>query len=307
MFLQRLFHLVPKDPFFEAVDLINRGDFAGALPRLSALLESRDSAIRAKARLYVCEAHLQLGDQIAATDPAGALRHYAAASSLQPRFADLHHKVGTMNLRLGQLAEAEPAFRRALEINPRYFAARLSLAEALVGLHQESLALVELRRLEEFCPPLYREMLHDLQAGCAQGDAQPFASNFAEIRRLMPTRLDAARDVAVAAIRRGEPETAERTLKDLVEEYPQFPDLHHLLGLCYGELGRLDEAALEFQTALSINPKFLKARINLGITLMQQGHGEEARRELLRALEIDPANPLVESALTELSNTQVES
>jgi tetratricopeptide (TPR) repeat protein len=307
MFLQRLFHLVPKDPFFEAVDLINRGEFAGAMPRLSALLESRDTAIRAKARLYVCEAHLQLGDQIAAIDPAGALRHYAAASSLQPRFADLHYKVGEMNLRLGRIAEAEPAFRRALEINPRYFAARLSLAESLVGLRQDNLARHELERLEESCPPLYREKLHELRTACAQGAGQRLAANFAAIRQLMPTRLDAARDAAVAAIRRGEPEPAERILKDLVQEHPQFPDLHHLLGLCYGELGRLDEAVLEFQTALSINPTFLKARINLGITLMQQGQGEQARHELMRALEVDPANPLVESALTELAGTRVES
>jgi tetratricopeptide (TPR) repeat protein len=307
MFLRRIFNLIPKDPFFEALDLINRGEFEAALPRLQGLGDSRNAGIRQKARLYACEAHLQLGDQVAATSPEEGLRHYQAASDLEPRFADIHNKVGETSRRLGRIANAEEAFRRALAINARYFAAQLNLAELLVVTGRADQALEELRRLETFCPPLYQEMVHDLVGACERGGPQDHAVTFLEIRKLMPTRLEVARQAAQAAIRRGEPEVAQRLVQDLLKEHPQFPDLHHILGLAYGELGRADDAILEFQTALAINPNFLKARINLGISLMEQGRRDEARRELLRVLEIDPANPLVESALAELAGARTGS
>ena len=56
-----------------------------------------------------------------------------------------------------------------------------------------------------------------------------------------------------------------------------------------------------FRQALELNPHYLKARINLGFTLMEQGRYEEAEQELKTALETDPNHPLIKSAIREIA------
>jgi tetratricopeptide (TPR) repeat protein len=52
--------------------------------------------------------------------------------------------------------------------------------------------------------------------------------------------------------------------------------------------GRLNEAMVQFQKALEINPRFFEAHDNVGSVLFQEGHLDEAMIQFQKALEINP-------------------
>ena len=68
------------------------------------------------------------------------------------------------------------------------------------------------------------------------------------------------------------------------------------------------EAIHEFRRAMRINPRYMKARSNLGAALISAGRPAEARDELNAAREIDPRNVdvLVNLALVERADQHLD-
>ncbi len=301
MFLKKMFKVMPQDPLTRGLDLFNEGRFGESLEIFEGLLQDEDDAVVKKARLYACEAHLQLGDAAASRDLQGAVYHYRKASEYEPRFADIHNKVGEMYRPLGRLEEAADAFRRALSINERYFLAHLNLVQTLLESGKHAQCGVEIHVLRATCPPLYRDLAEKLVQSCEEKDRQRMEEILSEMRHLDPDRVTVARERALQLLRSGNPLRAAEVLEELVNQNPRFPDLRHLLGLAYGDMGLVEEAMESFRQALDLNPHYLKARINLAFTLMEEARYDEATSEFETALEIDPSHPLVLIALKEIA------
>jgi tetratricopeptide (TPR) repeat protein len=82
-----------------------------------------------------------------------------------------------------------------------------------------------------------------------------------------------------------------RVPKIIVLEDPLSPDEHVTLGVAYERKGELDPAAREYERALSKDPAFFQARVNLGNVRLAQKRYGEARQEYLAALELRPGDP----------------
>jgi tetratricopeptide (TPR) repeat protein len=307
MFLKSLFRLIPKDPLTKGLQHFNRGRLTESIAEFAGLLDSQDEEIRKKARLYTCEAHLQLGDEAAARNPQRACEHYEQARALQPTFADIQNKLGEVYRDLGRIEEAEACFEESLEINPRYFAAAINLSNVRVHTQGPEHVAQDVARIAEWCPPMYREKLQDLVQACQTDAPIDWDARFREIREMAPTRVQVGKQSALTAIQRGDAPKAIEILEELLREHDRFPDLHLLLGLARGSLGQHEEAIAAFRQALAINEHYLKARINLGITYMELDRLDEARTELERALQTDPGNSLAKSALAEIEALQTAS
>lgn len=79
----------------------------------------------------------------------------------------------------------------------------------------------------------------------------------------------------------GDVDGAIRELEEAVAIKPQFADLHYKLGALYARRNRLAEAAQSFRSALAINNKFFRARINLSLVLRQAGKPDAAIQEAM--------------------------
>lgn len=99
--------------------------------------------------------------------------------------------------------------------------------------------------------------------------------------------------------REGKYSEAEALLKGYLEKNGEDPLALNILGNIYYETERLEEAIELFQQALTLDPNFIFAYINLGASYKKLGHLEAAKRALLRALEINPSQP---EALNNLAN-----
>ena len=72
------------------------------------------------------------------------------------------------------------------------------------------------------------------------------------------------------------------------------------LGLCYGELGRLEEALASLDVAVRMAPDLPRARYNRGFALLELNRSSEAIEEFQRVLELDPEHPLARARLADL-------
>jgi tetratricopeptide (TPR) repeat protein len=64
--------------------------------------------------------------------------------------------------------------------------------------------------------------------------------------------------------------------------------------MCDTKTESLDQAAQAYRKAVEAAPEWVEARINLGTTLYQLGHMEEAREHFSMAVEFEPQNALAE-------------
>ncbi len=306
MFLRRLFRLLPTDPFTGGLQCMDRGRLRQALQHFEPLLDSADEGTRSMARLYSCECWLQLGDEIAASDPEAGLDCFEHAAALQPGFADVQHRVGRGCLRLERFPEAIEALRRALEINPRFFTARLDLIEALQRAGRSESVEAEIERLADLAPDLFHDDVALLRQAAQTGNAEAVFARLDAMRDHQPSPRERLRREALQALREERPERAVEILADLLETGRRFPDLLLLQGLALARMERARAAEDAFREALAIHPGYTKARINLALALMEQGRNTEAERELRTVLEHDPVHPLALSALEEIQASRVE-
>lgn len=92
-------------------------------------------------------------------------------------------------------------------------------------------------------------------------------------------------------------EAAATIYRKLLSDFPQHPDLLHLLGVVAYQTGRLDEARNLILQAIAINPTEAQYHSNLGNVLQAQLDFEGAAASYRRALELAPSQFVVANNL----------
>ena len=76
--------------------------------------------------------------------------------------------------------------------------------------------------------------------------------------------------------------------KESIELQPDDASAHNNLGVTYNDLGRADEAILEYQIALELKPDYVQPHNNLGNTYKSLGRLNDAIEEYQMALKLNP-------------------
>ena len=302
MFLRQLLRFLPGGPFAEGLRAYNAGDYETARRAFRTYLGQPAGRYRERAEFHLCESCVQAGERaMEGEQPQDAIALFEEALALHPEYADIHNKLGEALLRIGRLPDAVTAFTDALARNSRFYKARLNLVRARLAMGDAPGAADALITFQQQCPPLLREQAGELVRRCREGDLVAMSAAVETFSQAEPDELALRKAQALEAIQRRDNGLAISLLAGLLEQHGQYADLHHLLGLAYGNAGMLDDAVLEFRHALELNPRLAKARINLGVSLLEAGRYREAETELRLAEELEPCNPLVLNALRELT------
>lgn len=299
MFLKQLFSLLGDNDLGRGLEAMKAGRLREAIRTFLPHLEDPDAGTRERARLYCCEAYLQLGDEIRSSDPAAALKCYHEAHELQPGFADVAHRCGEMQRHLGEPAAAQESFGRALAINPAFLDARLASLSLYLEVGDETEAATQIAALSANSPSLFEREIEELERLFSDGEFELVRAKVEALRRREPSPLEVQREAARTAMAEGDAPRAVRILRELVVDH-RYPDLLHFLGLAESEAGDHARAEAAFRAALEIHPGYQKARINLALSLLDQSRPEEAEEQLEAVLEINPEHPLALGALEEI-------
>lgn len=85
------------------------------------------------------------------------------------------------------------------------------------------------------------------------------------------------------------PDLAEEQAREILKVIPGQPDAEVLIASAQRRKGDPEAARAAMEKALARNPKWAKARLELGLALAALGEGKKAIAEIERALSIDPA------------------
>jgi Tfp pilus assembly protein PilF len=119
-------------------------------------------------------------------EAAEAERHFGRAIELDPTRAETHFSIGLLLRSRGRLDEAIASYRRAVELRPEYFPALLNLGSALIAAGEPAAAEEPLRRAVEIQPedPRARNTLG--VALVRAGDSRAALEQFAQASTLAP-------------------------------------------------------------------------------------------------------------------------
>ena len=220
----------PSVPFDDAIALAGAGRHADAVLRALEIAGESPHEARAAAAAQALARIARLADS--AGDLSAADRALEHAIILRPRYADLHFQYGALLVQRGRRAEARVELKAALEIHPRYLAARVELAMLDARDGRIGDALSELREVERdrgIAEP------HSFQQGLQSLERADWDAAEAQFRRAvrgshpsLDRQLERYRDLMAV----GDPERAAEVLHEAVDRYEAYPDLHALLGAC---------------------------------------------------------------------------
>ena len=285
MFIDRFVGLLPKNTLKKALAHFNRGDYRRACAEFEAYAAKRsvdqNGQEQEMVRMYMVEAYIGYAKELATAHKyPEAAEQLEKAITVEPGYADVHYSLACLYDEMGKIERVEEKLRTAIGINPNFFKARVMLAKnhSMTGCNEK--AVEELSDFLQVAPAFYIEQVKEL------------------IRLL---RKDS------------DPEKRESIFHHILEERPSssqvskqlsmnhdYPDLHNLLGIAYANKGMTDDAVIEFETALKIHPKYLKAHLNIALTLYEKGANEKAMNHLEKVLTLDPENELARNLLNEL-------
>ena len=225
----------------------------------------------------------------AESEDAKATSPLEKAVRLKPNSAAARSNLATNLVRIGKLDAAEEQFKQALKLEPQNFDANHNMGEFYVRASKLPAAI-------------------------------PFLE---QAQRLEPTSYDNGYDLSLAYILTGRLADARQLISTLVQQ-KNTAELHNLLGQVEEKDGKFVAAANEYETAAHMDPSesnlfdwgselllhrtldpavevFTKAserypnsqrlRIGLGIAYLSRGNYDDAVKALLKAADLNPADP----------------
>lgn len=199
-----------------------------------------------------------------------AVRLYRSALKLgQPSYPAMI-RLGESLLSAGQASEAETAFATAAGEMPESAAAHFGLGRALEANGDSERALRSLLRASEFAP-----------------DSGPVRYALAMAYRTMERVADAERHLALAQSGSADPPSVRDSLLDRIHGLRQDKRWHLQQGLDLDAEGRHEDAISAYQRAVSLDPSYLQAHVNLVAAFGRLGRYADAENHYRHAMSLD--------------------
>lgn len=219
-------------------------------------MERHDEAIASyqaalKLEPLSAQAHNNLGNVLKDVERyAEAITHYQTAIEVDPRHLAAWFNMGNACWSLGRLAEAGQCFEKSLELMPRLFEAMRCRAIVAIEMGQPATAEPLLRELAEARGE--DAEIHTLLGGCllGLGSTEEAIDSFDRAIELDENQLQPWFGLGCARTELGEFAAAIGDFSRGLAVDPQHAESHHNLARCLFELGRLDEALIQFRAAL---------------------------------------------------------
>ncbi|UCD66686.1 MAG: tetratricopeptide repeat protein [Deltaproteobacteria bacterium] len=160
--------------------------------------------------------------------------------------------------------------RDAVEKSPAKPRAYAILANALERKHDYDEAALYYRKTLSLNPRNADEIHYNLgNVLMAQGKIDEAVDHFRKALSLNPDAAPIRLNLAYAFSLKGDNIAAFNELQELIRRHPEEPRAHNNLGILYMKQGRFKEAVFHFTEALTLQPNYKQARINLEAALLR--------------------------------------
>jgi tetratricopeptide (TPR) repeat protein len=229
-----------------------------------------------------------------------AKRLLARILQIEPNNADANHNMGHVLAKSGNVTEAIPYFKTALEANFSVSHYWFSFSNALfkVGRYNEAAELLAIARTKGCHGKAFDDLETELN------------SDEIELRRRIERLQEADFGERVSHFKFfgiGEAWQKLGKLEEAIEAYnkalaikPDYAEAHSNMGVTLKDQGKLEEAIEAYKKALAIKPDYAEAHNNMGNALEVQGKLEEALEAYKKSLGIKPEYAIAARNLVKL-------
>ncbi|MDP1614136.1 MAG: tetratricopeptide repeat-containing glycosyltransferase family protein [Sulfuritalea sp.] len=208
--------------------------------------------------------------------------------AIDPDNADLLNHRGVFAARLGDVAAAEAAYRRAIETRPDGAEIHYNLGNLLKAQDRSQEAAVAYQRaiaLKPDYPEAWANLGNLLQA---QGRPQEAEAAYHRAIELQPNHADTYSNLGNLLQAQQRPDEAEAAYRRAVALRPDYPEALSNLGVLLKARQRPQEAEAAYRRAIALKPDYAEAWSNLGVLLLEQKRMQEAETACRRATEAKP-------------------
>ncbi|MDE1179070.1 tetratricopeptide repeat-containing glycosyltransferase family protein [Paraburkholderia sp.] len=255
----------------QAQSLCLSGRFADALALLAPLLASPDTAHAERVKSLDIAAVCSLG----VGEMADAETYWRRAIEIEPDFIDSYNNLGIMLKGLGRFAEAEALFRQLLMQRPDIVEAHNNLGTVLYALKR----VPEAERAYRHAILLrdgYADARYNLALLLFHADRLTEAEvEYRQVLRLRPDAAEAHNNLGNLRQVLNHLSDAEVHYRMAIGLQPGLAEAHYNLGSVTREGGRLDEAEAAYRQALALRPDYRDAQFGLATLLISTGRFDE--------------------------------
>jgi tetratricopeptide (TPR) repeat protein len=218
-------------------------------------------------------------------DYARAVLQFQSAIAAMPRDAEAYYQLGRAFEGTHEYQKAVNAYRRARELDPKHTAAQLRVAEMMASTSNPELLADAQGRLRALLSgnsadpdALSTLALTELKLGSMDSAIGHLEQSLVAEPRGMESSLLLAR----AELLKGDPNGAEKVLKNACASAPHSAAPWVTLGAFYVALRRLPEAEQQLRKAIEVDPKNGNALMKLGKLQAFLGHKQDAEQTFQR-------------------------
>lgn len=189
-----------------------------------------------------------------------ALREFMAAETFDPNNAKVQYALGDAYLARGKPKESEEHLRIALELQPRYHDARLSLAALLLmqGRHEEAIRECDVLVDDPTYPTPWRALTNRAWAEFNLGQPAASLETLEMVREYRRDYWPATLALAMIETESGRKEEAIRLYREVLSQDPGATveaEVNYRMGEIYARLGQRQQALGYLATSVARAPE----------------------------------------------------
>lgn len=198
--------------------------------------------------------------------------------------------LGDWQARIGKLADAEDAYRRALRLNPTDAGAQEGIGLTLLKAGRLDEAYLHLETAHKQQPMNPEIMVHWGLVALEMGQLNDAAAKFQGAIDRDPRNSQAWHNLGLVALRQGDSGLGRELLKRAIDIAPDLGIAHSNLALASRDADHLDDGLQSAHRAVMLKPQDARSRIILADLLTDAGDFPAASQALVEASALDPVD-----------------
>lgn len=274
------------------------------------------------AHYNLARAHRELGNLEAATNAAIETQrldpNYQPVINLVESIKQTHYNRGISFLKDERFSDAIASLQNVITLDPDYTAAQYYLGIAYLKMENYPRALDNLQKTITL-DPRNKEAQHSLvltflglgkldNARNAAKEALTIDPNYQPVKTLLEA-IDPTFKADPDDIKKDSQEITPKDTDGKTESTPISQprhEAHYATGKAYLDAGKIDEAIIEFQKALTLKPDYVDAHLGLANAYFQNQQLDEAESSVHEVLRIDPNSQDAKQLLDEIKDERKE-
>jgi len=219
-----------------------------------------------------------------------AMSAYKKSMEINPKYAVTYYNMGLALFQKGEVDEAIASYQKAIENNPEYADPENNLGNALLQKGELDQAISHYRRAVELKPGL-AEISYNLGGALLQkGDLDGAVASYQKAIEIQQDYAEAHCKLGDVFLRGGREEQAIPQYQRAIEIRPDFAEAETNLGTALVQKKEIDEGIAHYQKAIELKPDFVEAHYDLANAFLQNGDESGAVVQFQRVLELQPQN-----------------